>query len=448
MISEDELKSNIATTLQRAFRARREIRNRDLQAAALILQSVYRGRKTRKLIKESKPHTNTPSSYPPFFESNERALEGIPGELMPISGNFVVVGTFLLRSLEIALELTPAEFRGAVVDGYTNVPKLFILDFSSRVYNIWISLKKLFKETSLYNFKEKVRDDRYSLEIGESHLISGIERLCPTPEIYQYMRNVVAKSTIMLGDWYDERNFTYIKEHSGTQPVYLYASNIVEVTNDYLGEEEAKVRKILENICMLEPVISIQTRTSLSTFIERNLNKIEEGRLGKIFKPEHTVLSTTHDPRELYRDLNSPVMKHNPATEAGVGDESERIEETLLRLDMTYPKVVLEAEEKAKKLRADRCRCPRCMLAGGGFGSFMSSYLGAGRPIEFRLEVPTRRDIGGRVDYTGSDPFIMLLTMSQSFLRVRERVGEGDDECKVEPEEDRKIDEGKTKPAL
>lgn len=251
--------------------------------AAVKLQSAWKGYLVRKELK--KPHTLTPQNYATLISGNEPSIR-FPQKL---DRNFVLVGTSGIKSLQLISDLAKIQPSS---DGYSHVPKLFIVDYSPYVVNFWKFLKNcVAKAKNITDFIAHVLTRRFDLEkytggcclSPEKVLINCICGLAnlnaePTSGSYletipgkenkwDFIKNVIEKATIICHDWSDPSAFAYIRQHTAPEvPIVVYASNIIEFANTCrrpMSSEESTttIDKMLDNIFLLRPYLSIHTRT-------------------------------------------------------------------------------------------------------------------------------------------------------------------------------------------
>lgn len=275
--------------------------------SAIDIQRIWRAFASR--ARNTKPHMSRLSNYQAFLISNE-PMVGVEEKHKPVDSKFVFLGTSLLRTLEILLDLSSKFFSDCRVDfNYYNTPKMFILDYSNNVFDMWKLLKSCFYASTYDEFIEICSSDKVKSKVigigarGGSYFTYSILSVLDDEEKFLYARAVVLKSTIIAGDWNNIKNFEYIKSVSGDRDIYLYASNIVEVSSIPSITKKSSSKSIVHNICSLEPVLTIHSRTSKKDFLDIN----PRPTLSLYMKPRHILFSTCKMSDALFDDLNKPT---------------------------------------------------------------------------------------------------------------------------------------------
>ena len=224
------------------------------------LQTMLKGRLAHR------PPSAEASSYPWIVGGNEPDFVVAP---QFDTGRLALLGCGCLKSIEAAFSLIDFDHYEPSIDGYTNVPKLFIADTSLYVKKAWQRLKQLVSEhDSLEQFMQALEDIQIFKGLSDKDLnnvknrfVQRLTTFCHTQQDYLLFRAMVQKATFMQLDWLDAKVSEYIKQHN-TQPLAIYASNIHEVVVDTHGLQG--VETLLDNMTRLNPVVTIYTRTSLT----------------------------------------------------------------------------------------------------------------------------------------------------------------------------------------
>lgn len=289
------------------------------------IQSFWRGYKTRKYLKRQFPKTNNPSTYLTFVTGNEPEI--ITNK---IAGYFVYIGTSGLKNLHNINQLISTFVDSE--DGYTHIPKLYIIDNSENVIDFWRSLKELLvKSEDITSFKENVDSNIDSFQLvclagnnisreilDNFYALTGIQNLekdAKNPDAilkYTFFRNIVCKATFICEDWLNSYVFNYIKERTGRKvPIVVYSSNIAEyicadkaeAPSTRLEEIRSDLESLIHNILILEPKLIIHTRSDKksSCLRPKNVIMIEDHRV-----EAHLEKLCADSFRDIFKDLKLP----------------------------------------------------------------------------------------------------------------------------------------------
>lgn len=276
------------------------------QEAATRIQSIWRRHQTQKLGYLEKPSTKV-ELYDAFVTSNEPDIR-IPNARKVSDARFAFVSCSGLRTLEIIHELIDWANYQPSADGYKNIPKLFVVDNSAQVLLLWQLLKQCFLKPR--NLKQAlieiaIKEDKFQL-CNASSIITISDKICyllssliKTPKQFSFFKNMIAKATILSGDYCDTDAFDFIRSHTENIPVYVYASNIIEYVNRPSRDHSRKVAcqknlaKFLENLYSLNLVCSIHSRTSVHEFLA----------VGCGIRPDHIILSFNESKNALLHKL-------------------------------------------------------------------------------------------------------------------------------------------------
>lgn len=252
------------------------------QVAATQFQKIWRGYRARKALKAQKPVLNYSTREPLLILGNE------PDPVFDhpkAQGHFVYVGVGGLANFRWIAQIL-GTVPNSPDDGYTHIPKLFIVDVAQEVEDFWNELKKVTAKSKtyiefvlntehLFDRKDIVRTTvRFDDQDKPLHLgilgVASLENnpLFPDPHRYQFFRNVMAKLTFIPGNYGDERVWQYIKGVTDAKvPRYVYVSNIIECTahNGMYGWGASNlIQSVLRNIVDFNPAYVIHARTTLA----------------------------------------------------------------------------------------------------------------------------------------------------------------------------------------
>lgn len=196
------------------------------------------------------------SDYVPFLLGNDSPLT--VAEIAPykINDNFVLIGTALFRSVDIACKLSQNNF--------DVVPTVVILDNSRYTSMAWQAIKTFFNTASP---EQNLRDFLYSEDGFLSFICDLIDQNIVRPDDnipnfflkffkqhpLAYVKQVVAKLQVLEQDWCHADTFFKLKMIYHDMPLLAYSSNII----DYVAPE-AQI-KILRNLAHLNPYVSFCT---------------------------------------------------------------------------------------------------------------------------------------------------------------------------------------------
>lgn len=283
VLSEEQKKLSATKYLQSFFRLRPEIKKYGFkQLRYPMLQDI------KALVVGSDPRA--PDTLDQYHEPNDK---------------IALIGTSALRSVSFACKL-----------GNKNIiPKIIIVDFSKNVYKFWDHIrdfvtddKKAGNEVLFFQNLNKFLNDnkdfygQYKIDIIKQ--LYKVNPNCLPQDIpaffkalfkkysYDFVKKVIGHVSIIRQDWRDQDTFIKIKnilDYLEIKKVYVYASNIVASIDD----NEIRL-KILENIKLLNPVISIH-----SDFLTVSAN----GNTGGI--PVKLYMFDDNDPKKVAETINA-----------------------------------------------------------------------------------------------------------------------------------------------
>ena len=222
----------------------------------------------QRMIKENRAHQKPGMDgvdYSWIVGSNE---PDTPSLAKYDHGKFALVGCGVLRSVEAIFQLMDKNAYQGSLDGYTNVPKLFVVDFSSHVMEAWRRLKslmpkvhskkELITEMVLMNFFNDLNVTNSSGIPNALKFLARLDTFCQTEKDFELFKNIVSKATLICDDWLDPKVLHYVKDHVEGQPLCVYASNIPEYIKK-VGDIPPSF--IVDQIVKLNPAFTVYAST-------------------------------------------------------------------------------------------------------------------------------------------------------------------------------------------
>ena len=194
--------------------------------AATLIQKTLRGIAVRShtVIKEL-PYTKL-SSYRSFLIGNDTPLTTKDLEPHKINTNFVLIGTSLFRSADIACKLAATE---------SVFPKVVIVDDSREAAAAWSKIKQFFHDSTKTSWRNFLFDEDGFLEFVLSELtdirieanIGDFFKLFAHNHTLEYVKRVVAGVVMIKQDWSDIETFRALRQIYKDRPIVTYSSNII-----------------------------------------------------------------------------------------------------------------------------------------------------------------------------------------------------------------------------
>ncbi len=244
--------------------------------ATLLIQKTIRGVAARLAHKISKLKSGDATDYVPFMLGNDHALTEDKYAHHLIRTNFVLVGTALFRSVDIACRMA-VDFEGRKV-----FAKVIIVDNSEKVVESWRRIKTAFASSA-----EGESWDSF-LKRGdgllELFLELSAEELCrfdstSNPARYfsefkrrfelEYVKRIVAGVVVIQQSWGDVDTFKKIARIHADRPIVAYPSNIVECV---APEMQIEVLRCIE---ILKPVVSLWAPSSCVNKCQNWVTKVD-----------------------------------------------------------------------------------------------------------------------------------------------------------------------------
>lgn len=261
--------------------------NLTVEQSTLKIQSFFRGYRARKnhgfkLLPDEKRQ-----QYKAFVVGNDPVFTGInrlvkeEKELNP----FAVVGTSVLRGLDIAMEIRKGKFSYDEKTSNSGLPKLIIVDNSREVNAFWRNLRKFVSQQNsdqkqfLENLPVFLKENEKLYRKVADNALENEEVTYPNQNIVLYFENllksygsdvlrVISSTTILAQDWKDTKFFNKLKnvlDYLQIKDVYIYPSNIASYTTSFEDRQT-----VLQNVDIFKPKLSIYSDLSFSYEMPRN----------------------------------------------------------------------------------------------------------------------------------------------------------------------------------
>jgi Ankyrin repeats (3 copies)/IQ calmodulin-binding motif len=275
----------------------------------ITTQKRIRGLLARKKFRIER--MQKPESYLTFVIGNDPIMPAELGNYSEPDKKIALIATSGMRAVSIACELGNSK----------HIPKIFIIDNSSDVYQFWRTMQlfaaddlqsgreDLFKKNlPEFLFKNKSLFRYFSPNQFEIHCTKDVKY--PNQDIlayfnelfnsygFDYVRNIILHASVFEQSWADNLVFEKLKNilnYLEIEKIYMYASNIVSC----IQNPDDKLQ-VLKNIESLSPVMSIHT------------NKCRKHKLS-----ENVILATHQSATSLH------MMFFKPNACSGVDKESE-----------------------------------------------------------------------------------------------------------------------------
>lgn len=280
-----------------------------MNESAKIIQASWRGYRTRRaMAKPSSPGVD----YDAFIVTNETPM-AFPIDRLKSDGEFAFIGCSTFQNIALLFDMIDWSRYQPSLDGYTNIPKLFIVDNSRKVIEFWHLLRGvLLKNKTLNNCLVDIAfmEEAFAkCSPNKNHCVSDLvstqlEGYITNHTDYEFLRHVLSKATFLQGSFLDKKVFHYIKDCIQRTPAYVYASNILEYVNKpYLKSTfhhryEHQMQQFLDNLYCLNLACSIHTRTSLDYM----------ATIKPVLKPEITIYSFDESKATLKEKLTNPEL--------------------------------------------------------------------------------------------------------------------------------------------
>jgi hypothetical protein len=234
------------------------------------------------------------SDYPIDPRTDLSSVGQNRGSIIKRAGPFILVGTSGLSNLAIICDAT-ASIKQNLENNH--IPKLFVLDNSTRVEKFWNLMKLLMiNSQTLAELKIKLTEKHddfndccdskaspadYSIFNSIANIIeeNKVDDSLGEEKIFEYLKRIIMDATIILGDMQNKTYFEYIvKLNVSDYPIGVFASNVVELLgaqgvylfqdeigldeHQYINMQKMRVEGVITNISCLNPVFSIHLRTS------------------------------------------------------------------------------------------------------------------------------------------------------------------------------------------
>ena len=223
-------------------------------AAALRIQKTLRGVAARSAHKVTPLTDDQLTDYAPFLIGNDTPLT--TEQIIPhqINRNFVLIGTSLFRSIDIACKLakSPDVF-----------PKVVIIDNSRKTSLAWQQIKTFFATSTIESWPEFLNDDEDGfLEFTVDKLIDIARIDKDLPGFFKqfskchelsYIKKVIAGVIMIEQDWGHLDTFKKLGQIYAGRPIVTYVSNIIDYVEPLLQI------KVIRCIDSLKPCLTLCT---------------------------------------------------------------------------------------------------------------------------------------------------------------------------------------------
>ena len=250
------------------------IKSFNQEQAALLAQKIWRGRQIRKRFEFRQAPVKNLTNYEIFIVGNDPIINRTElKKFATLQEKVALVGISGLRSLSLICDL----------GNKTNIPKLIIVDNSSKVIRFWRKLRTMVTESTFIDKEDFIRCFQVFL-IQNQSLTHNLFKDINIPDVQNknplfenqnpllFMRtlieehglnhivSIIKHTTIIGQDWADPHLFSSLKniiELNGIKRVYAYPSNM----QPFLDHKELshKVPQLLKNIHILDPELTITT---------------------------------------------------------------------------------------------------------------------------------------------------------------------------------------------
>ncbi len=237
---------------------------KEIQNAALLIQTLWRGKQARKKYGLSQLSEAALTNGTAFLVGNDPKIKGIEA-YATVKGKTALIGTSGLRSLELICRLGNKE----------ETAKLIIVDNSKKVISFWRKLRTLVEE---FNYTDKdlfyhnfelflsantdlylhVQDDvlvNFNPQYEYQDPVKYIKKLIENHGL-DYVLSIIKGSVFIAQSWGDKQLFVTLKnifELHEIDKIYAYPSNIKECT-DALTSKDVQM-----NIELLNPTLTISS---------------------------------------------------------------------------------------------------------------------------------------------------------------------------------------------
>lgn len=227
---------------------------KDQSAAATTIQKNYR----RYLVLKEKIlelRNEQRTEYRSFLIGNDPKMDKLSFASYSRSANFVLVGTSLFRSVEIACHLAASN------DVFG---KIILVDKSRNAVNAWKKIKAFFESNTLNDPEEFVNDEEngwltFILNELNDEILIGNQAFQYFNDFFKknsldFIKKLVIGSSIISQDWADLATFKKIKRKYADRAIIAYPSNIIP----YVSNPDQQI-KILKCIEVLNPLLCIHS---------------------------------------------------------------------------------------------------------------------------------------------------------------------------------------------
>ena len=191
------------------------------------------------------------NNYRPFIVGNDTPLTAKVLTPHKLNQDFILVGTSLMRSVELGCRLAESE---------TIIPKIIIVDNSKHTSAAWKRLKEFFETTSL-DAKSVLEDDDGLLEyihtmdvpIKTDEYDFKFLKLLFSDYDLDYIKKIIKEVVVIEQDWENTEIFSNIREIYHDIPIVAYSSNIIDFVRPPSQE------MVLRSIHALQPCLSLCT---------------------------------------------------------------------------------------------------------------------------------------------------------------------------------------------
>ena len=254
--------------------------NLSIEQSTLKIQSFFRGYRARKNYGVKQLQEEKRQKYKAFVVGNDPVFTGINKLVKEekVLNPFAVIGTSVLRGVEIAMQIRRSKFTYDEKISNTMLPKLIIVDNSREVNVFWRNLRIFVSQYSdekqfLKNLPNFLEENKELYRKIEDNALENKEINYPNQNIVLYFENllksfgsdvlrVISSATVLAQRWEDTNFCNKLKnvlDFLQIKDVYMYPSNVASSASSL---EDRQI--ILNNVVTFKPKISVYSNLSFN----------------------------------------------------------------------------------------------------------------------------------------------------------------------------------------